>query len=1257
LILALVVFPGGTVSAQNQVPNPSFESNSGVPTGYSQLNLAVPWTPPTGGSPDYFHALAAGPSGMGVPANDFGNQAPLPPTGQAYAGFNARPVNLYREYVETPLASPLVAGQTYQVSFNVSLADQSQWAVDRIGAYLSVGPVGPLTTTYTLPFTPQVNHPTGNYVTNKTGWTLVSGSFLAAGGEDHLVIGNFYDNPSTTPLMGQGGAFPLAYYYLDDVSVALASPCLQPPPDMVAWYPLDEPAGATAVADIAPPPGSMVNNAGVPQPGPLGPPGPGVGPAPVAGQVGGAHYFYPGHFSAVAPHAELDFGTGDFSIDGWIRAVGNSAGVQAIVDKLDIPSGNVGFALYIENRYLKLNVNGNTFATTGQITGGNPLANTGPWYHVAATVARSTGIGMLYLNGVPSVGAFVPPPATVTNAVPMWIGETRLPGSIGEIAVDELEVFDRALSPQEVMALFAAGPAGKCKLDKADLGDAPDSTNHVGTTMSTYATGNFPTVYDPPSPGPSGPLHLDAKGLAWLGKDATFEVEADTGWDQDPTSNLVASSVPPTADHDLADDGVTGVHLPDCAMTQFPFSATNVLTTTAQAYVNVWFDWTRDGDWDDVPRCAVAPSVDAIAAEWAVQNQAVSLASGFNPALMTMPFRSVNPSPGRLVWMRITLTDAPIGAASHGGPFPNPADLGRGGSGPFGGYPFGETEDYLLDVASGNAEICVLKFHDLDGDGARDPGEPGLPGWTIEIKDAAGIVVSTFTTGPQGSFCVGVPAPATYTVSEMLQSGWMQTYPTPPGTHTVTVSPGQLVNLGFGNTRAATATTTPTPAASPTRTPSATPKLSWSLYLPIAHSGGPHSGWITPTRTRTPLRVTATPTRAVTPARTASATVTASPPLPTTPPPTATPSRTAVPPSATPTPTGTPQSTIPPATATPSPTPGATNSPTVSTPTVTTTPTGTSTPTSTLTPISTSTPTGTPTTTLTTTPTPTATSRPSATPTSSATRTSASTSTVTPGCAPRPTAVAAWWALDELGGSTAWEGIGGNHGVIEGGALVINPAKVVAGRSFDGTSGQVRVPDAPALDAGMTDLSLDAWIRPKSLDGLRPIVTKQYAPADAPLGYAFYLDAGRLAFAMSNDSGSIDATAPVTVTVDGQWHLAAVTVERGSASGGRLYLDGALVHTFDTTPLAGPVDTPVELLIAGRPALGRGLPPRFFSDGIDEVELFHRALSHAEVRSIYTAGAFGKCDKPPRPTPTSTLRTTAPPPPRSGRAGVGHTPR
>ena len=130
-----------------------------------------------------------------------------------------------------------------------------------------------------------------------------------------------------------------------------------------------------------------------------------------------------------------------------------------------------------------------------------------------------------------------------------------------------------------------------------------------------------------------------------------------------------------------------------------------------------------------------------------------------------------------------------------------------------------------------------------------------------------------------------------------------------------------------------------------------------------------------------------------------------------------------------------------------------------------------------------------------------------------------------------------------------------------------------------------------------------------------------------------------------NDGSLVTATAPVTLLPDGQWHMVAVAIERGSTTGGRLYLDGVLVHTFDTTPLVGSVATTAELHIGEQPALGRGQAPRYFSGGIDEVELFHRALTDAEVLAIYNAGSFGKCDKPEKPdaAPTPTATPTAAP--------------
>ena len=97
----------------------------------------------------------------------------------------------------------------------------------------------------------------------------------------------------------------------------------------------------------------------------------------------------------------------------------------------------------------------------------------------------------------------------------------------------------------------------------------------------------------------------------------------------------------------------------------------------------------------------------------------------------------------------------------------------------------------------GKATICVLKFADTNGNGRQDPGEPALPGWTFEITDASGATVATIKTGDLKKSCVDVRAPGTYIVTEQpVLPGWT---PTTPNPQTVTVSPGQTVNLRFGN--------------------------------------------------------------------------------------------------------------------------------------------------------------------------------------------------------------------------------------------------------------------------------------------------------------------------------------------------------------------------------------------------------------------------------------------------------------------------
>ncbi len=104
----------------------------------------------------------------------------------------------------------------------------------------------------------------------------------------------------------------------------------------------------------------------------------------------------------------------------------------------------------------------------------------------------------------------------------------------------------------------------------------------------------------------------------------------------------------------------------------------------------------------------------------------------------------------------------------------------------------------LQDPSCCNDSTAILtgmKFEDLDCDGIRDPGEPGLSGWQIVLSNG-----DTATTDALGNYYFYNLPPGLYTLSEIQQAPWVQTYPSFPGTHSVSLANGQVIgSLDFGN--------------------------------------------------------------------------------------------------------------------------------------------------------------------------------------------------------------------------------------------------------------------------------------------------------------------------------------------------------------------------------------------------------------------------------------------------------------------------
>ena len=133
----------------------------------------------------------------------------------------------YREYPTTRIINPpLISGQLYYASMDVSLAETSKIAVKNIGMYFgwtsaqSIRYDGIHTIPQIIPKVPQIVSQT--IVNNTTDWIRIEGEFVSTGG-NCLHIGNFSNDQDTEIQVLEGnqtfqGQY-VSYYFLDNVQL------------------------------------------------------------------------------------------------------------------------------------------------------------------------------------------------------------------------------------------------------------------------------------------------------------------------------------------------------------------------------------------------------------------------------------------------------------------------------------------------------------------------------------------------------------------------------------------------------------------------------------------------------------------------------------------------------------------------------------------------------------------------------------------------------------------------------------------------------------------------------------------------------------------------------------------------------------------------------------------------------------------------------------------------------------------------------
>ncbi len=228
-IAFLILLASQSVKAQeNLVYNGDFELYDTCPEFNDQVSRCIGWSKPTYGSSDYFNACSGNNTEAGVPNNSFGYQ--LPQSGAGYAGFivDTDPKNsvigcdtsqFYYEYLQGKLTLNLISNHVYEVSFNVSLANSSNRAIDLLGCHFSNNQIYQCNSD-PLNLTKHVSSNLGFFYNDTINWVEVKGFYTAFGGENTIIIGRFNAlSIIDTQIIIDNNVDPFAYYYVDDFSV------------------------------------------------------------------------------------------------------------------------------------------------------------------------------------------------------------------------------------------------------------------------------------------------------------------------------------------------------------------------------------------------------------------------------------------------------------------------------------------------------------------------------------------------------------------------------------------------------------------------------------------------------------------------------------------------------------------------------------------------------------------------------------------------------------------------------------------------------------------------------------------------------------------------------------------------------------------------------------------------------------------------------------------------------------------------------
>lgn len=200
-----------------------------------------------------------------------------------------------------------------------------------------------------------------------------------------------------------------------------------------------------------------------------------------------------------------------------------------------------------------------------------------------------------------------------------------------------------------------------------------------------------------------------------------------------------------------------------------------------------------------------------------------------------------------------------------------------------------------------------------------------------------------------------------------------------------------------------------------------------------------------------------------------------------------------------------------------------------------------------------------------------------------------------------------YWSLDKttIEGKKVKEIINKLDGEIKGDPKIVE-GKVKEALEFKSIGDYVEIPHNEALNFGTSDFTVCVWAKTSATTGRwaqRHDIVGKGDPSVS--GYAISADSNK-GFFWVGGAGEFSGVSDIN---DDKWHL---IVGLREASDCLIYIDAKLENKGTNSEN---VDTQLSLIFAKHPLKAES----YFVGAIDEVYIYNRALTEAEISSIYTA--------------------------------------